>query len=201
MAQQQQFSLKGSLLAGCNCGWGCPCSFEEPPTYAFCEGMYVWHVATGQYAGTALDGCTFAMYNLFPGAVHEGNATTLVMVDETLPADRRPAIESMIKEKEPFSVFLDLTSTFHGFRYLPFDLRLDGIRSSLTIPGIFELHLGPMKNPVTGKDELATLTKPTGFTSKIQELCSADNHSFSIEGMSYDHSGKYGEFAPFEYPI
>ena len=139
------------------------------------------------------------MYNRFPGAVHEGNATTVVIVDDQVPSERRTVIETMIQEVPPFSVFMDLTSDFRGFRYLPFDLRLDGIRSGVTAPDALGLQLGPMKNPVTGEDELATLNKPTGFTSKVQELCSADIHRFNLGGITFDHSGKYGEFSPFEY--
>ena len=199
MAKHKSYFLKGTLLGACNCDWGCPCNFEEPPTTGFCEGTYVWHVDRGHYAGATLDGSTFAMYNKFPGAVHEGNGTTEVIVDAQLPLDRRPVIESLIQEVAPFSIFMDLTSNFLGFRYLPFDLRLDGIRSALTIPDILELQLSPMKNPVTGEDEIATLNKPTGFTSKVQELCSALTHRYNHEGMQFDHSGKYGEFSPFEY--
>ena len=46
---------------------------------------------------------------------------------------------------------------------------------------------------------MATLTKPTGFTANITELCSAETFTFEIDGKSYDYSGKYGEFCPFEY--
>jgi hypothetical protein len=199
MAGQKVYSLKGTLLSGCNCDWGCPCNFEAPPTYGFCEGIYVWQVEKGHYGGVTLDGSIMAMYGRFPGAVHEGNGTSMVLVDERVPQERRPVIESMLQDTAPFSIFLDLTSNMLGFRYLPFHLRLDGVHSRFTIPGIFELQLGPMKNPVTGEDEPATLNKPAGFTSKVTELCSAESYRFNTEGISFDYSGKYGEFAPFEY--
>ena len=82
--------------------------------------------------------------------------------------------------------------------YLPFELHLDGIRSRLT-PNTVVRQLTPMKNPVTGEDEYATLLKPTGFTSKRQELCATETFRLTTAGLSYDHSGKYGEFSPFEY--
>ena len=141
------------------------------------------------------------MYNTFPGAVHLGNGNGVVIVDDRVSLEQRAAIESMIQEAAPFSVFMDLTVNFLGFRYQPFELSLNGIHSSVTIPGTLELELAPIKNPVTGEDELAVLNKPTGFTSKVQELCSADTHRFETAGMTFDHSGKYGEFSPFEYPI
>jgi hypothetical protein len=56
-----------------------------------------------------------------------------------------------------------------------------------------------MKNPVTGEDELAKLLKPTGFTSKEQDLCTSTTFRLTSEGLSYDHSGHYAEYSRFEY--
>ena len=201
MAQQDDFSLKGILLGACNCDWGCPCNFESRPTYDNCEGSYVWHVETGHYRGTPLDGCTFTFNGRFPGAPHEGNATAIVLVDEQANAQQSAALEAMVQDKPPFSIFYSLTSTFLGFRFMPFNLKLNGIHSSLSIPNTLELQLAPMKNPVTGLDELAILEKPTGVTSKHQELCSSEIDRLTAEGLSYDIAGKYGEFSPFEYPM
>ena len=201
MAQKNGYSLKGTLLGACNCDWGCPCSFESPPTYGKCDGSYTWHVDSGSYQGTDLAGSNFTLFEAFPGAPHEGNGTALWVIDDQTPQERRPVIEAMIEEAAPMSIFFSLTTNFLGFRYAPYDLHLDGIRSRMSIRGIAELQLTPMKNPVTGEDELATLHKPTGFTSKIQELCASKTLKLTADGLSFDHSGKYAEFSPFEYPI
>ena len=128
-----------------------------------------------------------------------GNGTGLYVIDERLTPPQRTVVETILQEVPSFGVFQDLTSNFLGFSYLPFEIHLDGINSGIKIPGVLDLQLGPMKNSVTGEDELATLTKPIGFTSNIQELCSADSFTFEVGGRSYDYNGKYGEFCPFEY--
>jgi len=199
MAEQQPYYLKGHLLGACSCDWGCPCSFEARPTQGFCEGNYVWHIEEGQYQGTPMAGSTFGLFIRFPSAPHEGNGTGVVLVDETLPEPRRPVLESMLQSIPPFSIFWSLLSTFLGFRYVSLALHLDGIHSRLTIPTMVDLQLTPMTNPVTGADELATLYKPTGFTSKTHELCATRTYRVTLDGLTYDHSGKYGEFSPFEY--
>jgi len=196
---EQTYRLKGHLLGACSCDWGCPCNFEARPTQGLCEGSYVWYVEEGHYHGTALDGSTFAMCIHFPGAPHEGNGTGVVLVDAHVSADRRTAIETLVQQIPPFSIFHSLLSNFLGFRSLPFTLHLDGIHSRLTIPGTMEWQLAPMKNPVTGADEYATLLKPTGFTSKQQELCTTSTFRLTADGIAFNHSGKYGEFSPFEY--
>ena len=199
MAQEKKYSLQGQLLSGCNCDWGCPCNFEVAPSYGNCEGVYVWHIETGHYDGVSLDGAVFGQFGMFPEAIHLGNGTMLDVIDQRLSPPQRAAAETILTEVPPFSVFHELSPNFLGFQYVPMEIHLDGIRSGIKIPRILDLQLCPMSNPVTGEDELATLTKPTGFTSNIQELCSTGRFTFQVGGSSYDHSGKYGEFCPFEY--
>src|SRR2546425_318913 len=33
-----KWQMSGSLLGECNCDWGCPCSFDAPPTNGGCRG-------------------------------------------------------------------------------------------------------------------------------------------------------------------
>ena len=199
MAQSKKYHLKGHLLGACNCAWGCPCNFEEPPSYGPCEGVYLWQVDEGQYQGVDLAGLVISEVSKFPGAIHLGNGTSVYLIDERADDEQRQAIESMVTNEAPFSVFIDLTTQFMGFKYVPFQVTIDGINSHATIPGKLDMHLAPMKNPVTGEDELATLNKPTGFTSQIQELCTTSAFKYDGDGLSVDFPGKYAEFCPFEY--
>lgn len=202
MATKVAYHLKGVLLGACSCDWGCPCNFEAPPTRGFCEGGYLWHVQEGAYGQIPLDGLNFAWYAHSPGPLHLGDLTSLVLVDERANAQQRQALEEMLTKNPdvmPFGIFKHLTSTLLGVRYVPFELELSGTHSRATIPGILDYQLTPMKNPVTGEEEPATLLKPKGFTSKQQELCSTSALRLTSEGLSFDHSGKYGEFSLFEY--
>tara|TARA_B100000315_G_scaffold169291_1_gene157860 strand:- start:726 stop:1112 length:387 start_codon:yes stop_codon:yes gene_type:complete len=125
--------------------------------------------------------------------------TMAAVVDERASTPQRAAIEKIFSSVAPFEVFYSLTSTFLGIRFAAFEVQLDGIHSRVKIPEVLELGLTPMTNPVTGKPELATLTKPAGFTSQVSELCATAVERSAMEGLSYDHSGKYGEYASFDY--
>jgi len=202
MAEKIPYHLKGVLLGACNCDWGCPCNFEAPPTKGFCEGSYLWHVQDGVYGQVSLTGVNFVWYAHSPGPLHLGNVTSGILVDERATPQQRTAIEEMLTANPdvmPFAVFKSLTSTPLGIRYVPFELDLHGNRSRVTIPNVLELQLAPMTNPVTGEEEPATLLKPKGFTSQQQELCATGVFRLTSAGLSYDHSGKYGEFSAFEY--
>ena len=199
MAEKVPCYLKGVFVAGCSCDWGCPCNFEAPPTKGFCEGGGIWHIEQGHYGNVQLDGLRLGGFAHSPAALHLGNVTLLVLVDDRADAQQRAAIEAMFPTTPPFSIFYSLTNTFLGFHYVPIAVQLNGTRSRVTIPGTLELALAPIINPVTGEEEPATLLKPKGFTSQLQELCATAVLRFTKEGLSYDHSGKYGEFSPFEY--
>ena len=199
MADKMAYYLKGVFLGGCSCDWGCPCNFEAPPTQGFCEGGGIWQIEHGHHGEVALDGLRIGGFAHSPAALHLGNVTLLVLVDERADARQRAAIAAMFPTTPPFSIFYSLTSTFLGFHYVPMEVEVAGIRSRVTIPGTLEFALAPILNPVTGEEEPATLLKPKGFTSQVQELCATAVLRFSKEGLAYDHSGKYGEFSPFEY--
>jgi hypothetical protein len=199
MTANCNYHLKGHLLGACNCDWDCPCNCEQAPNYGSCEGVYLWQVDEGHYDGVDLSEIVVSEASQFPAAIHLGNGTSVYLIDERASEEKRPAIENMIRNEAPFSVFLDLTTKFIGFRYVPFDVKIDSINSQAKIPGKQDMQLTAMKNPVTGDDELAVLTKPTGFTSQIQELCTTSAFSYDGYGLSIEFSGKYGEFCLFEY--
>ena len=134
--------------------------------------------------------------------MHLGNATSIYFVDQRADVHQRQALEEMLTRDIaviPFSVFSSLTSNMLGGRYIPFKVHVDGLRSWVNVPGTLDLGLAPMKNPVTGEDEPATLLKPKGFTSQSQELCSTSTLRLTTDELSYDHGGKYGELCTFEY--
>ena len=91
-------------------------------------------------------------------------------------------METILAEIEPFSVFHDLAPNFLRFQYLPMELKVDGIHNGLKIPGVLDLKLGAMKSTETGEDELATLTKHTGCTANISELCNAATFTSEVGG-------------------
>src|SRR5437667_4938916 len=50
---EPKWKLKVEQLMACNCNWGCPCSFDAPPTYGKCETALAYRIAKGSYGGRA----------------------------------------------------------------------------------------------------------------------------------------------------
>lgn len=195
-----RWTLKGLLLGACNCDWGCPCSFNARPTKGFCEGGYVWHIESGQFGELKLDGLTMAHAGHSPGAVHEGNLTSLIIIDERATALQRDALLKLSQGKAggPWALFAAVTSKWLEPRFVPFNLQANGLNSRVEAAGVLEMALGPILNPVTNQPEEIYLEKPTGFTAKRSELGRSLEFRVGAE-LNYDHSGQYGEFSHFEY--
>jgi hypothetical protein len=199
------WTMKGANFGSCNCDWGCPCNFNAPPSYGHCDGVYVFTVREGRYGQTPLDGVNFAWAAHSPAALHEGNVTAVLIVDERTSEEQRAALETLWRSGEsglPFDIFNSVTSNWLGTIYAPFEIEDAGINSKARIGAsgeIYELAQSRVKNPVTGEEEELYLDKPTGFTATRAELGMAEVGRFSCDGLSFENTGKYAEYAEYEY--
>src|SRR2546429_838263 len=67
---EPKWKLKVEQLMACNCNWGCPCSFDAPPTYGKCETALAYRIAKGRYGGGALDGLKVILLAAWPKGIH-----------------------------------------------------------------------------------------------------------------------------------
>jgi hypothetical protein len=195
-----KWSMQGTLLGACSCDWGCPCSFDAPPTRHFCEGGYVWHIEKGNFGDVPLAGLSWAWAGRSPGPLHEGNVTWQVFADEKATPQQRKALAKISEGKSggPWTIFMAVASKRFDTRFLPFEIHLAGLDSKVRIGDALMMELGPILNPVSGEPEEIYLDNPTGFTSKRLTL-GASRVMRVHSDLTYDHSGKYGEFSKFEY--
>jgi hypothetical protein len=196
--------MKGIMFGSCNCDWGCPCNFQAAPTHGFCDGFYCTYVEEGRFGDVVLDQVKFLWGGHAPGPIHEGEGTSMLILDEMTTAEQRDAIEALWRGGgvgSPFDEFASVTSIWHDPITAPIEMELDGIRSKAKVAGgaIFELAMDRVKNPVTGEDEITVLDHPTGFTSTKAELGTSTVARLQSEFMSYDLAGKYAEYAEFTY--
>ena len=195
-----KWSMQGTLLGACSCDWGCPCSFDAPPTRGFCEGAYVWHIEKGKFGNVPLDGLSWSWVAHSPGPLHQGNVTWMVLADEKATPEQRNAFAKIAEGKSggPWVIFMAVASHRGDPEYMPFRVDIDGLNSKVQAGNALRMELGPILNPVSGEAEEIYLDKPTGFTSKRLTLGASKVLRVSSE-LNYDHSGKYGEFSKYEY--
>ena len=198
-----KWAMRGTLLGACSCDWGCPCSFDAPPTRGFCEGGYLWHIEKGNFGSVPLDGVSLAWLAHSPGPLHKGNVTSLGVFDENANPAQRKALATLVEGKSggPWVIFSAVTAHPLGPKFAPFQVETKALDSRVRIGDLYEVELGPILNPVTSEAEEIYLDKPTGFTSKRLTLGRSKVMRLKTEFnlLNYDHSGLYGEFSHFDY--
>ena len=86
------WQIKGAKIGVCNCNYGCPCQFYAPPTYEKCEGLDVLDIEEGHFGAISLDGLRVGLLAGWPGAIHEGEGVSQVILDQRADEDRREAL-------------------------------------------------------------------------------------------------------------
>lgn len=198
-----KWEMKGSLIGACSCDWGCPCNFDARPTHGWCQGGYTWNIESGRFGDVDLSGARFGWYGKAPGPLHEGNVEGVAFIDDSVTPEQRAALETLWKGNGagvPWDILVAVQSSFE-VRTGRIEFDDQGIRSSARVDGgkTYEVSLSRIKNPVTGDEEEIYLDKPTGFTSLRAEVGMTSVLRLAANGISFDHSGKYGEYAKFEY--
>ena len=196
-----EWRIKAREFANCNCSYGCPCQFNALPTHGNCEAVLGIEIDEGHFGEVKLDGLRAAGMYSWPGAVHEGNGTMQLVVDERADERQRAALLSIMqgKETEPmttmWAVYTATTSTILEplVRPIDFEVDIDERRARLIVPGVFESRGEPIRNPVTGAPSRARIDKPEGFEFTFAEIGSGTTKTTAA--IALDLQGTYGQFA------
>src|SRR5436309_6264588 len=77
-----KWTFEADYLQACNCDYGCPCEFSAPPTRGFCDGLGAWRISRGSYGNVRLDGLALGFAAHWPKAIHQGDGTACIFLDE-----------------------------------------------------------------------------------------------------------------------
>ncbi|MBI1896186.1 MAG: DUF1326 domain-containing protein [Acidobacteria bacterium] len=197
--------IEGEEVAACNCNWGCPCQFNGLPTTGRCEGMAAWQIERGHYGAVPLDGLRFALVCSWPGPIHEGNGTVQAVIDRRATREQLEALLTLMNGGAGgtfFEVFSSVCPNKLESRIAAIELSADRERrrASVRIPGMLEVDVEPIRNPVTGEEHRARIDLPNGFEYKQAEVANAVRfHSTCGPALSVDHSGTHAHLNRFEW--
>ncbi len=195
MTTQVNWSIEVDYLQACSCDYGCPCEFQAPPTQGFCEGLGAYRINRGNYGDVSLDGLGLGFALHSPGALHLGDMTLALFVDEKASQEQRDALIPIASGQaggQPFEIIASLVSNLSGPYFVPFQFDLQGRNSAAKMGDSVSMAFEAIKNPVTGEPELARLVHETGFLFQEADVISAKECRASVEGLSFswpDHSG------------
>ena len=197
--------MTGEELVNCNCAWGCPCQFNALPTRGHCDGLLTCRIEQGQYGDVKLDGVKFAGWVSFPGAIHEGNGTLQIVIDEAASPQQRQALDAITGGREG-GLFFEIISAVCPNRletvYAPITFSSDREKrtAAMRIPDIAESTVEPIKNPVTGEEHRAKIVLPTGFEYKEAEM--GNTVRFKVNAgpkIQMDYANSYAQLNKFDW--
>ncbi len=188
----------------CNCAWGCPCQFNALPTKGRCEALAAIKIREGNYGKTNLGGVIFAAAYWWPKAIHEGNGTVRLAIDEKATADQRTAILNIASGKEGgtfFEIFASTLTQALDPMYVPITFQTDRDKriANLNVPGLGEFRAEPIKNPVTGEEHRARIQLPNGFEYKEAEVGNCVMHKATLGDKKIDNQNTYAQFASVDW--
>lgn len=176
--------LEGEWIKNCNCAFGCPCDFNARPTNGFCKGLVGMRVTKGSYEDVSLDGLSFFVTVDFPGALHEGNGQAQPIIDERATPAQREALFNILSgqnsaEGTLFNIFSLIVTKMHDPIFAPIAFEFDKKAriARVSIPGVLETEVEPIKNPVTGQPHHIRVVMPEGFEHLEGEVASANIRS------------------------
>lgn len=182
--------MQGMQVSHCNCNIGCPCQFNALPSHGHCRAYVFVQIDKGHFGKTKLDGLRWGGLFAWPGPIHLGNGTAMVVVDEKATPDQRAAIEAVAggQETEPGSLITQVFSTTLSkvlpTQSKPIELTINAKARTAQVR-VKDLLTGAaesIKNPMTGAPHPVTVRLPQGFEySEAEFLVGSAKTSGPIE--------------------
>lgn len=201
--QIPKWDIKADYVETCNCDYGCPCNFSGFPTYGFCRALVLYHIRTGSYGNVKLDGLDVVYAGSWPKAIHEGNGTVQFYITKKADEGQRKAIVSIFKGEAkgdgPFAIFATTVKYYLDPQFVDLKVKIDGKKSSFSVPDIMDVQVESFKNPVTGEEQDTRIELPKGFIWKIAEAAKTKVMRITTAGLNFDDSGKNAFYSVVEH--
>jgi hypothetical protein len=201
--QIPKWDIKADYVETCNCDYGCPCNFSGFPTYGFCRALVLYHIRTGSYGNVKLDGLDVVYAGSWPKAIHEGNGTVQIYITKKADEAQRKAIVSIFKGEAkgdgPFAIFAATVKYYLDPQFVDLQVKIDGKKSSFSVPDVMDVQVESFKNPVTGEEQDTRIELPKGFIWKVAEAAKTKVMRITTAGLNFDDSGKNAFYAVVEH--
>lgn len=202
-SQIPKWSMKADYVETCNCDYGCPCNFNGIPTYGFCRALVFYHIRNGKFGNVVLDGIDVIIAGSWPKAIHEGNGTAQLFISKKATSDQRKAVVEVFsgraKGDGPFAIFAGTYKYFLEPQFVDIVAKIDGKKSSFSVPGLIDVQIENFKNPVTGEEQDTEIHLPKGFIWKIAHAAKSKVMRILTPALNFDDSGKNAFYSVVEH--
>ena len=159
------FRVKAQSIEACNCQHGCNCQFAGYPNEGKCEAIIGYEVKDGRFGNVSLNGLRAVVAFKYPKAIHEGHGHVILFVDDKASQEQVDAFTTILSGKiggMPWEALAGTIERFEGPVRKPIEMRLNGVRSELRVPGAVEMKFIPLRDPVSGQEKEVHIVYPKG---------------------------------------
>ena len=192
--------VEGPSYGNCNCGYSCPCQFEELPTHGDCRGFEVLEVTKGHFGDTDLSGTKAALVYAWPGPIFEGKGEMQVIIDPSATHAQREALEKIFQGKETedeathWWVFHAMCDTVHDtvLAAIDYSVDIDERTATVRIGDMLASEGQPIQPPHGGGPHRVRIDIPGGIEFSIAEIGSASTKATTA--IPLDLKNSYGQW-------
>jgi hypothetical protein len=201
--QIPKWNFAAEYVETCNCDYGCPCNFNGFPTYGFCRALVLFSITSGNYGNVKLDGIDVIEAESWPKAIHEGNGTLQLFISKNASEAQRDALIKIFtgqaKGDGQFALFAPTYKYILEPQFVDIEKKIDGKKSSFSVPGVLDVQVETFKNPVTGEEQDTRIQLPKGFIFKLADAAKTKIMKIITPNLNFDDSGKNAFYAKVEY--
>ena len=197
------WSISGTYLEFCNCQPGCGCNFVGSPNSpeGNCEALLGHRIEQGSSDGVDLAGAKVTWALWWPGAIHEGNGHGHAYID-CAGDEQYEALARIWRGEEGYGLFEIFNSTLDeptAVDRAKVEMTVEGKGSRLSVNGVGEAVMSPLRSPVGDEENDVRIVKPGGFIWTDGAIGQSERLRVELPEMSFDVSGRHTVFAEFAY--
>lgn len=201
--RQVTYRIQADDIEACSCKHGCNCQFGGYPNEGPCEFMLGINVREGAYGDIDLSGLRAVIAGKYPSAIHEGHGREVLFIDESATPEQVEALTTILTGEAggmPWEALAETVESFEGPVLKPIEMKVDGRRSSFRIPGILEVNMTPLMDPVSGEEKEVHVVYPKGgFFWDDGDMTTTDAMWIDYKDIQLEYPGLYAAHAVAEW--
>jgi hypothetical protein len=122
-----------------------------------------------------------------------------LFISKRAEKEQRSALVDILSGKAkgegPFAIFAPTIKYFLEAQFVDIKVKIDGRRSSFSVPNVINVKLENFKNPVTGEEQDTRVQLPKGFIWKVAQAAKTSIMRITTPNLNFDDSGKNAFYA------
>jgi hypothetical protein len=99
----------------------------------------------------------------------------------------------------PFAIFANTLKYILDPQYVDINARINGRKSSFSVPGIIDVQVENFINPVTREEQDTKIQLPKGFIFKVADAARTKVMKILTPNLNFDDSGKNAFYSVVEF--